>query len=84
MNKIIVLFTFAENLEALERGELKFSCSYDEGDNFGDSCGSAESEEGSDYEPEVESGINGETEYINISMIKHEDEDEDVDLEVAI
>lgn len=40
-----------DNLEALERGELKFSCSYDE-DGFGDSCGSAESEKGSDSEPE--------------------------------
>ncbi|XP_030746127.1 uncharacterized protein LOC115874962 [Sitophilus oryzae] len=43
-----------EHLELLERGELKFSCSYDdENDNFGDSCGSAESGEGSDSEEEV-------------------------------
>ncbi|XP_017778466.1 PREDICTED: meiosis-specific transcription factor mei4 [Nicrophorus vespilloides] len=40
-----------EHLESLERGELKFSCSYDE-DTFGDSCGSADSE-GSDSEPDV-------------------------------
>ncbi|KAL1502864.1 hypothetical protein ABEB36_007942 [Hypothenemus hampei] len=41
-----------ENLEALERGELKFSCSYDdeEGEQFGDSCCSVESGEGSDSE----------------------------------
>lgn len=45
-----------ETLESLERGEMKFSCSYDdeEGENFGDSCGSAESGEGSDSEEEIE------------------------------
>lgn len=46
--------SFAENLEMLERGDMKFSSSYDhEIDNFGDSCGSAEEQsEGSDSEQE--------------------------------
>lgn len=63
-------------MEALERGELKFSCCYDEGDNFGDSCGSADSEEGSDSEPEH-------NEFINITTIKHENAEDDCDLEVG-
>ncbi|KAF7282128.1 hypothetical protein GWI33_003139 [Rhynchophorus ferrugineus] len=47
-----------EHLESLERGELKFSCSYDdENDNFGDSCGSAESGEGSDSDEEVQEEV---------------------------
>lgn len=71
---------FPENLEALERGELKFSCYYDEaGDHFGDSCGSAESEEGSDSEPEGDNSG-----YINITTIKKENTDEDCDLEVSL
>ncbi|KAJ8952136.1 hypothetical protein NQ318_018472 [Aromia moschata] len=73
---------YPENLEALERGELKFSCSYDEGDNFGDSCGSAEegSEEGSDSEPEQEVEIgNTQYEYIHVK----EEDIEDVDVEVS-
>ncbi|XP_044269377.1 forkhead box protein P1 [Tribolium madens] len=65
-----------ENLEPLERGELKFSCSYDEGDTFGDSCGSAESEEGSDYEE----GPKRDFEFV----IKAENEDgSDFDIEVS-
>lgn len=77
-----------DNLEALERGELKFSCSYDE-DTFGDSCGSAESEKGSDSEPEVESNINVSTQYIDIRSIKaaqveeDEEETEESDVEVS-
>lgn len=67
-----------ENLEALEKGELKFSCCYDESDNFGDSCGSAESEEGSDSEAEVDHS----SEYINITTIKPENTDDEADLEV--
>lgn len=69
-------------MEALERGELKFSCSYDEGDNFGDSCGSAESGEGSDSENDGDNAAD-ETEYVRISAIKDEDLEEDVDLEVC-
>ncbi|KAL3268288.1 hypothetical protein HHI36_007409 [Cryptolaemus montrouzieri] len=69
-----------EHLEALERGEMKFTCSYDEGDNFGDSCGSAESEQ-SDSEPEVDNGINGEYEYVDIT-VKNED-DEEYDIQVS-
>lgn len=69
-----------ENLESLERGELKFACSYDEGDNFGDSCGSAESEEGSDYEQEEHKRQFG---YVNMATIKTENEDgSDLDIEV--
>lgn len=62
---------------------MKFSCYYDEGcDNFGDSCGSAESEEGSDSEPDVDNNLdNGE--YINITTIKKENTEEDCDLEVS-
>ncbi|KAJ3643734.1 hypothetical protein Zmor_026426 [Zophobas morio] len=72
-----------ENLESLERGELKFSCSYDEGDNFGDSCGSAESEEGSDYEQEVEGSTKVDFDYINETTIKTETEEgSDLDIEV--
>ncbi|KAJ8982430.1 hypothetical protein NQ317_007778 [Molorchus minor] len=75
---------YPENLEALERGELKFSCSYDEGDNFGDSCGSAEegSEEGSDSEHEQEQEVDtgGTTQYEYI-QVKEEDV-EDIDIEV--
>lgn len=75
-------YIFSENLEALERGELKFSCSYDEGDNFGDSCGSAESGEGSDSENDGDNAAD-ETEYVRISAIKEEDLEEDIDLEVC-
>lgn len=73
--KFYFLLLFAENLEALERGELKFSCSYYEGDNFGDSCGSAESEEGSDSEVE-------ENKYQLITEVKENGEISDVDVEV--
>lgn len=68
---------FIENLEALERGELKFSCSYFEGDNFGDSCGSAESEEGSDSEQEADG-----PKYQLIAKVKESGEISDVDVEV--
>lgn len=82
---------FPETLESLERGELKFSCSYDEMETFGDSCGSAESEEGSESEPEVEQETETDVDhpysttqqFINISGIKVEDEDPDFDVEVA-
>lgn len=68
-----------EELESLERGELKFSCSYDEGDVVGDSCGSAESDEGSDYEPEIEAPVKQEFEYV----VKNEVEEcSDLDIEV--
>lgn len=71
----------SENLELLERGELKFSCSYDEGDTFGDSCGSAESEEGSDSE--AESGvISQEIEFVDPNNFINQEEDE-IDLEVS-
>lgn len=73
---------FTENLEALERGELKFSCCYDESDNFGDSCGSAESEEGSDSEPDAEGEVDN-SEYINITTIKQENTDDEGELEVV-
>lgn len=74
-----------ENLESLERGELKFSCSYDEMDNFGDSCGSAESEEGSDSENEVENSLRGESEFIDITNVKVENEEMgEFDVEVCI
>lgn len=63
-----------DTLEALERGEMKFSCSYDEGDNFGDSCGSAESEEGSDSDGENTN--NSETEFIELPNIRRESEEE--------
>lgn len=65
------------NLEALERGELKFSCSYESyEDNFGDSCGSAESD-GSEYESEMDTTpttkiIHAQPQYINIANIKTE------------
>ncbi|XP_060530066.1 uncharacterized protein LOC132704199 isoform X2 [Cylas formicarius] len=68
------------NLEALERGELKFSCSYDESEHFGDSCGSAESEEGSDSEQEVEQEIDvmNTTEYQYIQVGEEEIEDVEI------
>ncbi|KAK9892867.1 hypothetical protein WA026_022548 [Henosepilachna vigintioctopunctata] len=69
-----------ENLEALERGEMKFTCSYDEGDNFGDSCGSAESEQ-SDSEPDADNSINAEFEFVDIT-VKHE-VDEEYDIQVS-
>ncbi|CAG9830065.1 unnamed protein product [Diabrotica balteata] len=73
-----------EHLEALERGEMKFSCSYDEGDNFGDSCGSAEEQsEGSDYEQEQEVDVsnvaNTQYEYIQVK----EEDISDLDIEVS-
>lgn len=63
---------------------MKFSCSYDEADHFGDSCGSAESEEGSDSEGEANQC--SEAEFIEISPIKIEEPDElnDYDVEVNI
>lgn len=67
-------------MEALERGELKFSCSYDESDNFGDSCGSAESEEGSDSEHEVEEKPT--YKFINVQTIKENGDVSDLDIEV--
>lgn len=69
-------------MESLERGEMKFSCAYDESDNFGDSCGSAEeqSEEGSDSEPEQEiESNNTQYEYFQVK-----EEGSDVDIEVGI
>ncbi|XP_028142362.1 uncharacterized protein LOC114336235 isoform X2 [Diabrotica virgifera virgifera] len=73
-----------EHLEALERGEMKFSCSYDEGDNFGDSCGSAEEQsEGSDSEQEQEVDVanvaNTQYEYIQVK----EEDISDLDIEVS-
>lgn len=82
-SKFWVKLSISENLESLERGELKFSCSYDESDNFGDSCGSAEevSEEGSDSEQdEVETGGTTQYEYIQVK----EEDIEDVDVEVSV
>ncbi|CAG9862195.1 unnamed protein product [Phyllotreta striolata] len=75
---------YPEHLEALERGEMKFSCSYDEGDNFGDSCGSAEeqSEEGSDFEQEIEEApvvVNSQYEYIQVK----EEDTSDLDIEAS-
>ncbi|KAJ8931797.1 hypothetical protein NQ314_015253 [Rhamnusium bicolor] len=75
-----------EHLESLERGEMKFSCSYDEGDNFGDSCGSAEegSEQGSDseqeQEQEVDTGSTTQFEYIQVSDSMYEDMEDDQEL----
>ncbi|KAB0794638.1 hypothetical protein PPYR_11477 [Photinus pyralis] len=69
-----------ENLESLERGELKFT--YEDADNFGDSCGSAESEEGSDAEADVEvveHNYNSEPQFFDISAIKSEDDDIDIE-----
>lgn len=86
MQSLLIKFpSILENLEALERGELKFSCSYDECDNFGDSCGSAEegSEEGSDSEQEeheeIETGGSTQYEYIHVK----EEDLEDIDVEVS-
>lgn len=52
----------SENLESLERGELKFSCSYDddESENYGDSCGSVESGDGSDSDIDPQEEIESE------------------------
>ncbi|CAH2006402.1 unnamed protein product [Acanthoscelides obtectus] len=76
-----------EHLEALERGEMKFSCSMDENDTFGgDSCGSAEersSEEGSDSEREVEEEeieVDHEEQY---EYVQVKEEGSDVDIEVS-
>lgn len=61
---------------------MKFSCSYDEADTFGDSCGSAEegSEEGSDseFDPNVSSQL------IDITAVKGENEESDFDVEVIV
>lgn len=63
-------------MESLERGELKFT--YEEADTFGDSCGSAESEEGSDTEVETETEIeqtfNGDSNFFGIHVFKTEDD----------
>lgn len=76
-SQIIIFSIFStETLESLERGEMKFTCSYDEADNFGDSCGSAESEEGSDSEPE--NNQNSELDFVEISAIKAEPEGDDI------
>lgn len=71
-------------MELLERGELKFT--YEEADNFGDSCGSAESEEGSDteVETEVEHTFNGESHYFDISTIKAEDDEISIEVRIAV
>ena len=76
--------TNPENLEALERGDLKFNCSFDEIDNFGDSCGSAES--GEESENEVENVLNAESEFVEIHNVKNEQDDvgEEFDVEVNI
>lgn len=76
------MIAFLEHLEALERGEMKFSCSYDEGDNYGDSCGSAEeqSEEGSDSEPEPDV-VTEETQYEYVQIKPDDIELEDVEIE---
>lgn len=82
---------FPETLEALERGEMKFSCSYDEMETFGDSCGSADSEEGSESEPDAEQETETDVDhpysttqqYISINGIKVEEDDQDYDVEVA-
>ncbi|KAK4875015.1 hypothetical protein RN001_011437 [Aquatica leii] len=69
-----------ENLESLERGELKFT--YEDADNFGDSCGSAESEEGSDTEADVEiveHNINEESQFFDLSALKGEDDEIDIE-----
>lgn len=57
------LWIIAEHLEALERGDMKFSSSYDhEIDHFGDSCGSAEEQsEASDSEQDEQDIVNVET-----------------------
>lgn len=72
-NKVIY---FSDHLELLERGELKFT--YEDADNFGDSCGSAESGEGSDTEPEneVESALDGESQFYDIGSVETEPEDD--------
>lgn len=72
----------AEHLELLERGELKFT--YEDADGFGDSCGSAESGEGSDTEPEneVENTLNGESHFYGIGSVETEHED-DYDVDVS-
>nr|XP_022909934.1 uncharacterized protein LOC111421051 isoform X1 [Onthophagus taurus] len=76
---------YPDNLEALERGDLKFSCTYDEADNFGDSCGSAESEEGSDSEAEMEQTIEDVVDVVSTKeeIVEEEDMGEDYDVEVA-
>ncbi|XP_044753514.1 uncharacterized protein LOC123312955 isoform X2 [Coccinella septempunctata] len=75
---------YPEHLEALERGEMKFSCSYDESDTYVDSCGSAESEQSDseqEVEAEVDNNINAEYEYVDI-QVKNEEDDE-YDIQVA-
>lgn len=72
-----------EHLEALERGEMKFSCSYDETDHFGDSCGSAEEQsEASDSEQEVEEETNVVSTQYEYIQVKEEDIS-DLDIEVS-
>ncbi|XP_045474595.1 uncharacterized protein LOC123680643 [Harmonia axyridis] len=68
---------YPEHLEALERGEMKFSCSYDESDTYVDSCGSAESEQSDseqEVEAEVDNNINTEYEYVDIHVKNEVDE----------
>ncbi|XP_018321174.1 fork head transcription factor 1 [Agrilus planipennis] len=88
--------THPENMEALERGELKFTYKEaDNYDNFGDSCGSAESEEGSDTEPENELENNIETEFIEVKsesdyevetadVVFEEDDEEILQMEMVL
>lgn len=75
-------FLSTDHLESLERGELKFSSSYDERETFGDSCGSAEegSEEGSDSEAEQEYSIINTSQLIDVSCIKEENEESDYEV----
>ncbi|CAH1155993.1 unnamed protein product [Phaedon cochleariae] len=75
--------TNPENLESLERGEMKFASSYDDGDNFGDSCGSAEEQsEASDSEQEQEQEVETTNHQYQFIHVKDEDTS-DLDIEVS-
>ncbi|XP_066247872.1 uncharacterized protein jumu [Euwallacea similis] len=62
-----------ENLESLERGEIKFSCSYDdECEQYGDSCGSVESGEGSDSDIDMQAeDMEAEETEIDVGIIQY-------------
>lgn len=61
---------------------MKFASSYDDNENFGDSCGSAEegSEDGSDSEPEQDYSIINTSQLIDVSSIKVENDESDYEV----
>nr|CAH7718894.1 unnamed protein product [Callosobruchus chinensis] len=75
-----------EHLEALERGEMKFSCLMVEKDTFGgDSCGSAEersSEECSDSDTEAEEEVEVDHEE-QYEYVQVKEDGSDVDIEIS-